>query len=129
ELATAMAVLGTKVTIIEVANDILLTEDPEARKTVKDQMIKQGIEIFSGAEINEVKQGKILLARDKVVSFDALLVATGRKPVVKLAQDMNLAMDESNRLLKLILFYKTINSIVYVLGILFVGIHWPIAVF
>src|SRR5699024_5495053 len=74
ELATAMAVLGTKVTIIEVANDILLTEDPEARKTVKDQMIKQGIEIFSGAEINEVKQGKILLARDKVVSFDALLV-------------------------------------------------------
>lgn len=121
ELATAMAALGTKVTIIEIANDILLTEDPEARKTVKDQMIKQGIEIFSGAEINEVKQGKILLARDKVVSFDALLVATGRKPVVKLAQDMNLAMDESNRFVKVNHFYETSHSHVYAVGDLIGG--------
>lgn len=121
ELATAMAALGTKVTIVEVANDILLTEDPEARQIVKDQLIKQGIEIFSGAEINKVKQGEVLLAHDKVISFDALLVATGRKPVVELAEDLNLAMDESNQFVKVNHLYETSQPHVYAVGDLIGG--------
>lgn len=35
ELAFAMAPLGTKVTVIEAADDILLTEDDEARTIIK----------------------------------------------------------------------------------------------
>jgi len=121
ELATAMAALGTKVTIIEVARDILLTEDPEARQIVKDQLIKQGIDIFSNAEIKEVKQEKVLLANDKVIPFEALLVATGRKPVVKLAKDMNLEMDESNKFVKVNKVYETSQPHVYAVGDLIGG--------
>ena len=44
ELAFAMAPLGTKVTIIEVAPDILLTEDPDARKIIKKQLQKKQIQ-------------------------------------------------------------------------------------
>src|SRR5699024_4409639 len=121
ELATAMAALGTKVTIIEVARDILLTEDPEARQIVNDQLIKQGIDIFSNAEIKEVKQEKVLLANDKVIPFEALLVATGRKPVVKLAKDMNLEMDESNKFVKVNKVYETSQPHVYAVGDLIGG--------
>lgn len=58
ELAFAMAPLGTKVTIVEVAHDILLTEDPDARKIIKDQLKKKNIEIITNAEIQEVKKTK-----------------------------------------------------------------------
>ena len=58
ELAFAMAPLGTKVTIIEVAPDILLTEDLDARKIIKKQLQRKQIQTIVKAEIQEVQQGK-----------------------------------------------------------------------
>ena len=115
ELATAMAALGTKVTIIEVARDILLTEDADARNVVKKHLIKQGIDIFTDATITEVKQGKVLL-ENEIITFDKLLVATGRKPVVKLAKDLKLKMDENKQFVKVNHLYETSRRHVYAVG-------------
>ena len=68
ELAFAMAPLGTKVTIIQVAPDILLTEDPDARKIIKKQSKKQ-IKTVIKADIQEVQEGEVILA-DQEISFD-----------------------------------------------------------
>ena len=78
ELAFAMAPLGTKVTIIEVAPDILLTEDPDARKIIKKQLQKKQIKTVIKAEIQEVHQGKVILA-DQEISFDTLLRRNWKK--------------------------------------------------
>ena len=120
ELAFAMAPLGTKVTIIEVAPDILLTEDPDARKIIKKQLQKKQIKTIIKAEIQEVQQGKVILA-DQEISFDTLLVATGRKPNIEVAQELNLKMDASNKFVAVNDTYETSKKHVYAVGDLIGG--------
>src|SRR5699024_650254 len=52
---------------------------------------------------------------------EALLVATGRKPVVKIAKDMNIEMDESNKFVKVNKVYETSQPHVYAVGDLIGG--------
>ncbi|MEI3613774.1 dihydrolipoyl dehydrogenase [Pseudogracilibacillus sp. SO30301A] len=120
ELATAMAALGTKVTIVEVAEDILLTEDATARKVVKNHLAKQKIDIFTAANITEIKRGEVLL-KEKTISFNDLLVATGRRPVTKLAQDLKLKMDETGKFVTVNDRYETSKQHVYAVGDLISG--------
>lgn len=120
ELAFAMAPLGTSVTMIEVAPDILLTEDPDARKIIKKHLQKKQIQTIAQAEIQEVKNGKVLLA-DKEIPFDTLLVATGRQPNLEVAGDLNLKMDAANKFVAVNDFYETSKKHVYAVGDLIGG--------
>ena len=90
ELASSMADLGVRVTIIEVADDILLTEINETREMLKAHLDNQGIKILTKAKIKQVKESKIILDGQDDVSFDTLLVATGRQPNTQVAKDLNL---------------------------------------
>ncbi len=94
ELASSMADLGVEVTIVEVAKDILLTEIDEVRTLLKAHLENQGIRIITQAEIEKVTKDKIHLASDEPIHFDQLLVATGRKPNVALAEALNLKREE-----------------------------------
>lgn len=120
ELAFAMAPLGTKVTIIEVAPDILLTEDLDARKIIKKQLQRKKVQTIIKAEIREVEQGKVILA-DQEIPYDTLLVATGRTPNIKVAKDLNLKMDASNKFVAVDDFYETSKKHVYAVGDLIGG--------
>lgn len=115
ELASAMAPLGTKVTIIEVAPDILLTEDQDARKIIKKQLEKQNIQILIKANIKEVKKNQVILADQEIV-FDKLLVATGRKPNIELAQALNLKMNHTNKFVAVNEYYETSKKHIYAVG-------------
>lgn len=115
ELAFAMAPLGTRVTIIEVAPDILLTEDLDARKIIKKQLQKKNIQTIIKAKVQEVQKGKVILA-DQEISFDTLLVATGRKSNIEVAQELNLKMDASNKFVAVNDDYETSKKHVYAVG-------------
>ena len=56
ELASSMADLGVKVTIVEVADDILLTEIDEVRALLREHLESQGIEIITSADIEKVEK-------------------------------------------------------------------------
>jgi dihydrolipoamide dehydrogenase len=120
ELATAMAALQTKVTIVEVADDILSTEDADARKIVKKGLEKQGIAIYTSAKITEVKKQKVVL-EDKDIHFNTLLVAAGRRPVTKLAKDLHLEMDNSKKFVAVNDKYETSKRNIYAIGDLIGG--------
>ncbi|MCM3672087.1 dihydrolipoyl dehydrogenase [Mesobacillus maritimus] len=120
ELAFAMAPLGTNVTIIEVAPDILLTEDEDARKVIKKHLKKKKIKAITLAEIQEVTDGKVLLT-DQEISFDTLLVATGRQPNLEVATDLNLKLDSANKFVEVNEFYETSKKHVYAVGDLIGG--------
>jgi len=120
ELAFAMAPLGTNVTIIEVAPDILLTEDEDARKVIKKHLKKKKIKTITLAEIQEVTDGKVLLT-DQEISFDTLLVATGRQPNLEVATDLNLKLDSANKFVEVNEFYETSKKHVYAVGDLIGG--------
>ena len=81
------------VTIVEVADDILLTEIDDTRELLKAHLENQGINIITKAKIKTVDKTKIVLDGQDDVSFDTLLVATGRQPNTQVAKDLNLEMD------------------------------------
>lgn len=88
ELASSMADLGVDVTIVEVANDILLTEIEEVRELLKSHLDQQGIKMITNAKINNVSKSKVVLKNEEI-EFDTLLIAAGRQPNTQITQELH----------------------------------------
>ncbi|MFN2355162.1 MAG: FAD-containing oxidoreductase [Desulfopila sp.] len=91
ELAQAMQRLGSQVTVFSRSDVIMPKEDPDAAARVKESMLNDGVTFVFKASYTRIegKQGDeeigVVLddhGKEKVFVFDALLVATGRKPAV-----------------------------------------------
>ncbi|MBL0226042.1 MAG: mercuric reductase [Geobacteraceae bacterium] len=87
EMAQAFARFGSRVTMVELAPQILGREDREAAGILQDAFLREGIDLQTGAKILAVgRQGDdriIRLERDGQNSeavVDAILVGTGRAP-------------------------------------------------
>ncbi|HIF9433296.1 TPA: dihydrolipoyl dehydrogenase [Photobacterium damselae] len=91
ELAQSFARLGTKVTLVEMAPQLLIREDRDAAKLVQDSLIADGVEIKlehkamrfeSIVDANGKTMGKVYLdfhnEQQVTVEFDAVLLALGR---------------------------------------------------
>jgi dihydrolipoamide dehydrogenase len=115
ELAFAMKPLGVDVTLVEVAKDILLTEDPEARKIIKKKLTKMGISITTSAKIDQVTE-KAVIVDGKTFPYDRLLVAAGRKPDLTLAGQLAIELDEAKRFIQVNDHYQTSVPTVYAIG-------------
>lgn len=89
ELAQAFARLGSSVTLIEMAERLLLKEEPQASQLIASCLVRDGVEIRVGQQATEVAPqtdggGAVALdgARDDV-PFDRILVATGRRQLTE----------------------------------------------
>ncbi len=83
ELASAYARLGTEVILIEMLPQILPAEDKDIAKIVERVFKKQGIEISTGAPVENVEAGESSVKftyGDKSAEVDYLCVAGGRGP-------------------------------------------------
>jgi dihydrolipoamide dehydrogenase len=87
ELACMAAMLGVKVTIVELLQDILLLLDPDVRREVRAHMEKNlGIRVLTGKALEKVAadaKGVTGNFGDEVLKADLLLSAIGRKPVTE----------------------------------------------
>ena len=87
ELACMAAMLGTKVTIVELLDDILLLLDPDVRREVRSHMEKHlGIRVLTGKALEAIvveANGVSGNVGDEVLRVDLLLSAIGRKPVTE----------------------------------------------
>ena len=87
ELACMAAMLGVKVTIVELLEDILLLLDPDVRREVRAHMEKSlGIRVLTGKALEKVAadaKGVTGSFGDEVLKADLLLSAIGRKPVTE----------------------------------------------
>lgn len=85
ELACMAAMLGVKVTIVELLEDILLLLDTDVRREVRAHMEKNlGIKVLTGKALEKVAaDAKAVTGKfgDETLSADLLLCAVGRKPV------------------------------------------------
>ncbi len=115
ELAFAMEALGVDVTMLEVAKDILLTEDEDARKIIK-QKLKNRMTVETEVAIKNVSDNAVELVGDKQYPYDQLLIATGRKPNTELAQAMNVALDKQGKFIAVDEYYQTFKEHVYAIG-------------
>jgi dihydrolipoamide dehydrogenase len=89
ELAQCFARMGSQVSIIEMAPRLLMREDTEASDLVLQQFQKEGIDVKLGhtAKAFNIENGKKTLTVEHQgkafnISFDAVLLALGRKPNV-----------------------------------------------
>ncbi|MDF3383271.1 MULTISPECIES: dihydrolipoyl dehydrogenase [Sulfitobacter] len=92
ELGSVYARLGTEITVVEYLDVITPGMDPEVQKTFQRMLKKQGLNFVMGAAVQktEVAKGKATVSyklrkddSEHEIEADAVLVATGRKPVVK----------------------------------------------
>jgi pyruvate/2-oxoglutarate dehydrogenase complex dihydrolipoamide dehydrogenase (E3) component len=90
ELAQAFQRLGSRVTLIEAAPQLLGREDPEAAAIVQQALVRDGVEILLGATLRSVErsgEGKVLHVsvkeRELSVAASEILVGTGRTPNVE----------------------------------------------
>ncbi|MGD8874237.1 MAG: FAD-dependent oxidoreductase, partial [Gammaproteobacteria bacterium] len=86
ELAQAFARLGSRVSIIEMADRLLPTYDPQVSAALLQVLQDEGIQVITGAMIAGIhREGDIRqlrLSDDTSVETDRILVATGRRPVL-----------------------------------------------
>jgi dihydrolipoamide dehydrogenase len=83
EFACMAATLGTKVTVVEMLEDIVMILDKDVRNVLKKRMEALGITILTGAPLTEiaVQKDKVTgLYKDQKLEGEMLLVAVGRKP-------------------------------------------------
>jgi dihydrolipoamide dehydrogenase len=84
EFASLYGRFGSKVTILEMAPQILPSEDQDAVKELVKQLKKQNIEVETGAQIKSVEvKGKeaVVTTATGARSFEVVLVSIGRAPV------------------------------------------------
>jgi len=115
ELAFAMKPLGTDVTIIEVAPDILMTEDPDARDIIKKKLKKMKINVEVKADVQEVTEGHVHTTTGKY-AYDQLLVATGRRANIALAEAGNLKLTANKKFIAVNEYYQTSAPHIYAIG-------------
>jgi pyruvate/2-oxoglutarate dehydrogenase complex dihydrolipoamide dehydrogenase (E3) component len=83
EMAQAFAKLGTKCSIIHMANRLIPMGDPAASTLIEEVFIKEGINIYNKKEITHIsKEGDSILIHTKdglIIRSEKLLLASGRK--------------------------------------------------
>lgn len=87
EMSQAFTNLGSKVTVIDMAEGIMMNDDPELTDILFEELKRQGVNYELGASVKSVSQnnGKVSVhievdGEEKIVAGDKLLMATGRKP-------------------------------------------------
>lgn len=108
EFISLFTKLGTKVTVIDRAEHVLIKEDKDIGTAVYDDLVEAGVEFVSGTETTKVSNDgdSVVVETDNgTFKADAMLVATGRVPNteglalekagVKLDDDGAVAVDDN----------------------------------
>jgi pyruvate/2-oxoglutarate dehydrogenase complex dihydrolipoamide dehydrogenase (E3) component len=86
ELAQAFQRLGSKVTIVEMADRLLLKEDADAAALVTARLQAEGVSVHTAHRAVRFEAGKNLVVEgpqgEKSIAYDDIIIAVGRKPRV-----------------------------------------------
>ena len=86
EMATFFSAVGCKVTIVEMLEQILPSEDREAVELVQKSLQSKKVKILTGVKVKDVlvegKQKKVVLEGREALFAQEVLLAIGRSPVL-----------------------------------------------
>ena len=121
ELASAYSRFGTEVILIEMLDQILPAEDKDIAKVVERVFKKQGIEISTGAPVENVEAGEKsvkLTYGDNSAEVDYLCIAGGRAPDTEALglQEAGVELEENGRKIKVDEYQRTTNPKVFAIG-------------
>jgi len=94
EFAGLFRTFGVKVSVVEMAQEILPPFDAEIAAMLRTEYAKQGIEFFLGAKVTEIQQNKLIFTdsenNEKSLEADKILLCVGRKPILTGLEVLNL---------------------------------------
>jgi len=99
EFATIFNAFGTKVTIIEMDNNILPSMDDDVRLAYSRRLKADGIDLIVNAKVTKVSKGKVqytLNDEEGTISADVILCAVGTKANISGLEKLNLNIDNGN---------------------------------
>lgn len=83
ELSQALALLGSKVTLVEMGERLLAGEDPEVSAAARDALEHAGVTVLTGHKAVRFDGGDRLIAEsgglEREIGYDTMIVAVGRK--------------------------------------------------
>lgn len=126
EFAFMFASLGSKVTVVEFAEDILSIMDQDVIDVIKESAVSKNIDILIGtcaSKIIEAVDGKLILEviKNNVTSYivsDKILMAVGRNPVINKEQMELIGVDlnDNGKGVKVNSKMETSNPNIYAIG-------------
>ena len=84
EFASMYRNFGSEVTVLQDGDVFLPREDDDIAAAIRDILEKRGINFRTGVKVQEIADGKVICdqgGRQLIVEGDAILIATGRKPM------------------------------------------------
>ncbi|MFC1498840.1 dihydrolipoyl dehydrogenase [Verrucomicrobiota bacterium] len=121
EFACMAAQLGSKVTIAELLDDILIMLDSDIRREARHHMEEKiGIEILTGSAMENIKADKNGVSGkvgEKEIKGDILLVSVGRRPVTEdlHLEKADLAVNEAG-FIEVDEYCRTSTATIYAIG-------------
>ncbi|MDQ6761539.1 MAG: NAD(P)/FAD-dependent oxidoreductase, partial [Bacteroidota bacterium] len=121
EMSQALSRLGSKVTVVDKAGNILEHDDKAVTKILLEQLKKEGIEFFFNAEIKSFSSEKSveIEMKDgarKTLEFDAVFVAIGRELNIEKLQLNNAGIEVKDHKIVVNKYLRTTNKNVFVCG-------------
>lgn len=86
EMSQAFSIFGSKVTLIEINDQILANEDKDVANLISEKFKKEGIRVLVNVKAEEFKTKKLIceIKSEKVeIDFDCVLIALGRRGNLK----------------------------------------------
>lgn len=99
ELAENLTERGVKVTIVELANQLLAPLDVEMAALVEKHLIKRGVSVVTGASVTEVCTDSVALSNGVSLPASLVVAAIGVRPETGLAEAAGLELGERGGIL------------------------------
>ncbi|WP_250673619.1 FAD-dependent oxidoreductase [Paraclostridium ghonii] len=115
EVAENLKEAGYNVNLIEAANQVMRTFDEDMVQILHKELYDQGINLILGDKVTKFENSDIILASGRKIESDAVVMAIGVKPEIKLAKECGLEIGETGAL-KVDQNYKTIDKDIYAVG-------------
>ncbi|OXX83899.1 pyridine nucleotide-disulfide oxidoreductase [Paraclostridium benzoelyticum] len=115
EVAENLKEAGYNVTLIEAASQVMRIFDEDMVQIIHKELYDQGIDLILGDKVTKFENNDIILESGRKIESDAIVMAIGVKPEVKLAKECGLELGETGAL-KVDQNYRTIDKDIYAVG-------------
>ena len=95
EVCESLAHIGLEVTLIEKLDQVTPRLDADMAVYVQRHIEKKGVAVYTGATVSEITPDSVKLLGGESIPADMVLVSTGVRPNVALAQDAGIALGET----------------------------------
>ncbi len=114
EWARIFSTLGTQTTIVEIAANLSPISDISISEYLEKEFKQNKIKTYINTKIDKIEDKKVYLNSGKILEPETILLATGRKPSLEIAQ--NLALETENGFIKTNANFQTNIENIYAIG-------------